>query len=210
MGVSRWVERRLRQMIIQGDLAPGARLVETKIGDLLGVSKTPVRDALTSLAKTGLVEAQPFRGSQVVEITPRLVDEVLEMRAMLERDAVERALSRLAQEDLDQLDALAHRIEEAAQAREFHRVVEYDARFHRRLIEVGEHRLLMEFWSYLEPRIQLIQSYGRMRSPHPPPGSDLQSHQAYVAALRTGKVSAALDAVNRHIENGRRRIYSMF
>lgn len=210
LGVSRSVERTIRRMIIEGELAPGTRLVETRIGELLGVSKTPVRDALTSLAKTGLVEAQPFRGSQVIEITPTFVDEVLEMRQMLETAAVERSFDRLSAENLEHMESLAVQMEESAQRRDFQSVVERDAEFHRHFFEVGGQRLLLEFWSYLEPRIQLIQSYGRMHSPPTPSGTDLKSHQTYLEAIRSRDVGIARDAVIQHIENGRRRIYSMF
>jgi GntR family transcriptional regulator, rspAB operon transcriptional repressor len=92
--LERRVYERLRDDIVSGELQPGAQLVEARIAEELGVSKTPVREALIRLQRDGLVAIEPYRGARVTQPSPEDVREILELRLLLEcriaRDLAER------------------------------------------------------------------------------------------------------------------------
>jgi GntR family transcriptional regulator, rspAB operon transcriptional repressor len=82
--LERRVYERLRDDIVSGELQPGAQLVEARIAEELGVSKTPVREALIRLQRDGLVAIEPYRGARVAQPSPEDVREILELRRLLE------------------------------------------------------------------------------------------------------------------------------
>jgi DNA-binding GntR family transcriptional regulator len=121
----------LRQMILAGDAGAGARLGETEMAELLGLSRTPVREALQRLDSDGLVELMPHRGARVVSWTPGDLEEIFELRGQLEPYGAARAARRgLSPEVLAQLDGLCGQMEACADARDFPRLAELNSRLH--------------------------------------------------------------------------------
>ena len=97
---------RLRALIIEGELAPGARLNERELSERLGVSRTPLREAFRMLAADGLLVQLPNRGAQVVALSPDDVRHAFEVMASLEGLSGELAAARLTDRDLTDLRAL--------------------------------------------------------------------------------------------------------
>ena len=96
----------LRQGILRGLLPPGLRLMEIQLAKQLGVSRTPVREAIRMLELEGLVTTIPRKGAEVAEITPKDLQDVLEVRCALEALAVELACKTITDEDLQRLRAV--------------------------------------------------------------------------------------------------------
>src|SRR5690606_22910331 len=103
------------ERIVSGELRPGSHLIEATIAQELGISKTPIREALRALPETGLVEVIPYRGAFVREITPEFMQEVLTLRSHLETYAATLALPNLTEEDLGMMLAVAGEMEELTQ-----------------------------------------------------------------------------------------------
>ena len=103
----------LRRGIMQGDLKPGERLMEIKLANRLGVSRTPIREAIRMLELEGLVVMIPRKGAQVAEITEKDLKDVLEVRMGLEELAVKFACQRITEEQLDNLYHASRKFEEA-------------------------------------------------------------------------------------------------
>ena len=97
------VFKTLREAIITGDLKPGERLMEIKLANELGVSRTPAREAIRKLELEGLVLMIPRKGAVVAEITEKSLRDVLEVRGSLEELAVELACERITQEQIEEL-----------------------------------------------------------------------------------------------------------
>lgn len=93
----------LREMILDGRLKPGEHLVETEFCAALGISRTPLREALKSLESEGLLALNPRRGAYVTKMTDRDVSELFEVISDLERLAVSRAVERMSEADLNRL-----------------------------------------------------------------------------------------------------------
>jgi GntR family transcriptional regulator of vanillate catabolism len=136
---------RIRQMILVGDLAPGARVVEAAIADQLGLSRTPVRQALPVLAQEGLLIAQSTRGYLVRAFSPQELLDAVDLRGVLEGQAARtiaergapRALIRQLRECLEAGDAIFAKQQVVAEDAEAYGAM--NARFHALIVE-GSHR----------------------------------------------------------------------
>ena len=93
----------LRKAILRGELAPGERLMELQLSERLGVSRTPIREAMRKLELEGLVVMVPRKGAEVAKISERSLKEVLEVRRALEELAVELACERMTEEEFEEL-----------------------------------------------------------------------------------------------------------
>jgi DNA-binding GntR family transcriptional regulator len=132
----------IREQIISGEYAMGARLGEAELATALGVSRTPIREALRRLSADGLVEAEANRGARVASWTPDDLDQIYELRALLEGHAAARAATRVTPEDLEQLAELCDRMEEAVAAGitrsdNLDTLADGNRRFHARIMAVA-------------------------------------------------------------------------
>ena len=94
----------LRQAILKGELAPGERLMEIQLAEKLGVSRTPIREAIRKLELEGLVLMIPRKGAEVARISEKSLRDVLEVRRSLEELAIELACQRMTEEELEELE----------------------------------------------------------------------------------------------------------
>lgn len=104
------VIERLRDMIVEGAIKAGERLNETALADTLGVSRTPIREALKLLASEGMVELMPNRGARVIALASHEIAELFEVISGLERYAAELAAQRMTKDDFDRLQVTHDRM----------------------------------------------------------------------------------------------------
>jgi DNA-binding GntR family transcriptional regulator len=197
------VARRLRDAIITGRLAEGERLVETVLAEQFGVSRSPVREALTQLMGEGLVvDGSSARGTYVWVPTPADVDEIFSVRAMIETLAAEWVIDRLTEADFDQLDARMAEQERAIARCDLLRIIDEDRLFHETLCLRAEHRRLALLWAHIVPQWQVLvyrrlqRDVGRVADTVP------QDHCAIVDALRRrdlARVTALHRAINLRV-----------
>ena len=133
----------LRQAILRGELKPGERLMEIKLAKRLGVSRTPIREAIRMLELEGLVVMIPRRGAAVAQITKQDLEDVLEVRCSLEELAVELACTRITGQELAHLHAALKEFEAACDANDIKTLAEKDVSFHDIIFEsTGNQRLI--------------------------------------------------------------------
>jgi DNA-binding GntR family transcriptional regulator len=140
----------LRQMIIDGELAPETELNQVGIANQLGVSRGPVREALGQLEQEGLVHSIPYKGVFVTSLTRRDVEELYSVRMALETMAVERAFDRITEDDLAKLNQIVNEMSLAAKDQDLQRLVRIDLDFHEHLVIVADHDLLYKLWKQVE------------------------------------------------------------
>ena len=140
----------LRQMIIDGELAPDTELNQVGIANQLGVSRGPVREALGQLEQEGLVHSIPYKGVFVTSLTRRDVEELYSVRMVLETMAVERAVDRITEDDLAKLNQIVNEMSLAAKDQDLQRLVRIDLDFHEHLVIVADHDLLYKLWKQVE------------------------------------------------------------
>ena len=149
--LSSQVKDRILTWIVQGDLPPGSRLVETRLAQQLGTSQAPVREALRDLATLGFIETQPYKGSWVRKPTKRELIEAVEVRAELEGLAARLAAVRRTDKCVEELEELLAAMAEAADRGDAHEQAQKNTQFHARIIEATENETLQRHWSMLEP-----------------------------------------------------------
>lgn len=120
----------LRQAILRGELKPGERLMEIQLANKLGVSRTPIREALRKLELEGLVHMVPRKGAEVADITEKSLRDVLEVRKALEELSVQLACEKITEEEIDKLRRAAVRFKETLQDQDVTKIAEADVEFH--------------------------------------------------------------------------------
>ncbi len=133
----------LRKAILRGELKPGERLMEIKLANRLGVSRTPIREAIRMLELEGLVVNIPRRGAQVAKITEKDLKDVLEVREGLEEMAIKLACIRISKEQLDALYEASRNFEKEIHTPDLTRIAELDEKFHALIYQAsGNDRLV--------------------------------------------------------------------
>ncbi|MHA6793193.1 GntR family transcriptional regulator [Pseudonocardia bannensis] len=194
----------VREMILRGDVAPGLRLGEVELAERLGVSRTPVREALTRLAAEGLVEISPNRGARVTSWSIAELEGVFDLRAALEPRATARAVSRADAADLAALDALATEmlaVGSPGPGQDLDALVPLNREFHGRLVTLADHPALAAALAgaiHAPIVLRNFHAYGDaslLRS--------LSHHAEIVAAARAGDPEWARAVMTAHIHNAR-------
>ena len=143
----------LRDAILTGKLVPGERLMENQLADKLGVSRTPVREALRMLELENLVELVPRKGAQVLDMSEKDITNILEVRSALEGLATSVACKKMSKEDLQQLKNMEADFEKAVADNDVERFVDIDEDFHDLIFAATENDKLISIFRNL--RIQL-------------------------------------------------------
>ncbi|MCU0909157.1 MAG: GntR family transcriptional regulator [Rhodobacteraceae bacterium] len=186
---------RLRRAIITGKLRPGAVLVETALAEQMNVSRAPVREAIAILESDGLVETEAYRGKRVKPLTVREVEETWSMRQTFEVMAVRRILDRGV--DAGALWDPCRAMQAAASVGDREALILADERFHRTLIGLSDHHLLLQSWNALYLRIHQIMALRNRRD-----SDDLAeiagNHPPIVQALEAGDTRVAVRLISDH------------
>lgn len=194
----------LREAILRGELAAGAHLGEVELAERLGVSRTPVREALSRLASEGLVEVLPHRGARVVTFSPDDLDGIFDVRLALEPRATGRAAGRATADDLAALDDLARRmlvVGSPGPDQDLDALVPLNREFHARLLDVAAAPALSGALANVMHTPVVLRTFHTYdaASLH----RSLAHHAEIVAALRARDADWASAVMRSHIGNAR-------
>ena len=183
--------------ILKARLAPGDRIVETRIAQQFGVSQAPVREALRDLEMFGFVVSSPFRGAQVRQISVDDLVQIYPIRAVLEGLAAREAAVRIDAPSLTRLEELLVAMRKAASRGDSRRVLEANIAFHLAIVEASGNRLLRQFWD----RMRLATTTFLTASmTHRSLRELAERHVPVLEALRARDSDAAEQAMRQHIE----------
>lgn len=194
----------LRDLILAGSLAAGAKLGEAELATRLDVSRTPVREALSRLAAEGLVEIVPNRGARVTRWTDDDLEQIFELRLRLEPYAVGLAVPQLSTEDLDELDDLAQRmvrLGKPGRGQDLDGIVQLNRQFHRTLITRAANPTLASALLSVTHAAVVNQNFHNY-SPAAL-GRSLAHHVEIVAAARAGNPEWANSVMRSHLYNAK-------
>jgi DNA-binding GntR family transcriptional regulator len=188
----------LREAIVLGQLGPGEPLPEARIGEQLGVSRAPIREALTLLERKGLVRFDHRGTARVSEFTVEDIRELGLMRVALEPLATRLACERFTPE-LE--ETLLANLEETQSAESLPEVTRLDVEFHRILFQASGHQRLLNSWEALAPQIRLVMGrYHRRIESRTQKTRDLthKNHLPLLAAVKSGDPAAAERVAHDH------------
>jgi DNA-binding GntR family transcriptional regulator len=194
----------LRQGILDGTYAPGARLGEADLAVALGVSRTPVREALRRLGSEGMLSTLPNKGARVRTWTTSELSDISDLRALLEGHAARQAATRVTDADIAGLDDLATRMEAAAAdgtAADIDLITELNRAFHNTVIAASGNVLLPELMHSLL-HVPVISGTYRRYSPARMQQS-MRQHRELVDALRAGHPAWAEAVMRVHVLSAR-------
>lgn len=194
----------IRDAIQKGILEPGERLMEVQLADELGISRTPVREAIRKLEQEGYVIMMPRRGTYVADVSVRDVKEIFEIRSALESLATGLAARRIEPEELEKLQDLLLEVQKHAKKNDIEKIVEADVAFHGLIYQVSRNERLVGIINNL--REQLARFRTRSMSYPGRLEKTLDEHNEMFEAIADGDVSAARDAAERHMESAEKTL----
>jgi DNA-binding GntR family transcriptional regulator len=193
--LSAQVKDRMLQWILEGELRPGARIIETRVARQLGTSQAPVREALRDLATLGLVEMHPFRGARVREPAAQELIEAMELRGELEAIAARHAVEHVDEPALGRMRELLEQMRASAARGDAHAQALQNSEFHRCVISASRNQTLQRLWSMLEP-------FATTYLTATVPGADLhwlaERHVVILEALEARDPERAAEAMRTH------------
>jgi len=204
-----WVTVSLREAILSGYFKPGEKIDQDLIAKELGVSRTPVREAVMMLEAEGFVEVRPRRGAFIVTLSPRDIQEICEIRGLLEAEAVRQVTPLISDSVLDDIEEFLSETQVRFEAGDVAAHFESDIYFHETIVGLAENKLLREVLSGLTNRIARLRQFAQAQ-----PGQHLvesfKEHRAILEAMRRRDAEAAGEAMRMHLENSalRLRIYA--
>jgi len=190
----------LRERIAKGRLKPGSRLIELEISRELGVSRSPVREALLRLAEEGLVEILPYRGAIVVPLDEARLTELLEYRLALEHFALERLVERADRNAIARLRDRVEKLRAAIGRNDREAAVDADLGIHRETISLAGNGLVERAYEGLIAQIRL---YIDATSAQYESADDLATeHEELLAAVERGDLGTSRKLLDEHILHG--------
>lgn len=189
----------LRQAILTGEFAPGERLMEIALAERLGVSRTPVREAIRKLELEGLVVMIPRKGAEVARITERDLRDVLEVRCALEELAATIACDRITKEGKDDLKNALSEFKEAIDSKEITAIVAKDVEFHDVIFATTANDRLVQIVNNLREqiyryRVEYVKDFGYH-------DVLVQEHEEIVDAITKNDKERAIKTMKTHIYN---------
>ena len=198
------VAQRLRQMLVENRIPPGAKLNERELCEALNVSRTPLREAIKMLAAEGLVELVPNRGAIAVALTEADVINTFEVMAGLESQSGELAAQRITDEELAEIRALHFEMMAAYTRGDLSAYYSLNARIHRAINAAAKNPVLTATYNQVNARLQAL----RFRSNQD--GSKWKravgEHEKMIEALSTRDPAAMREVLLTHLTNKRNTV----
>lgn len=193
------VFKTIRREILMGNIKPGERLREVALAQQLGVSRTPVREAIRMLELEGLVKMVPRKGAEVANITEKDLTDALEVRNALEKLAIELACEKITEEQIDRLKENVKEFEKAIPGHDAAKLAQIDEKFHDIIFEATDNPRLIQLLNNLRQQLYRyrlecfkdVETHQQL----------LQEHLTIITNIENHNVSEATNNIAAHITN---------
>ena len=189
----------LREAILKGELQPGERLMELQLAAKLGVSRTPIREAIRMLEQEGLAVTIPRRGAEVAKMTEKDMKDVLQVREALDELAVSIACELITDEELEKLAEAVKNFEEAIDTKDIKQIAETDIVFHDIIYQASRNPKLVTILNNLREQIYRYRiQYLKDEKNYP---TLLEEHREILAGLMKKDKKLVTDRMRKHVIN---------
>ena len=189
----------LRRAILRGELKPGERLMEIQLANKLGVSRTPIREAIRKLELEGLVLMIPRKGAEVAEITEKNLRDVLEVRCALEELAVQLAWERIDKRGIKELHTAADRFRDVLGSDDITQIAQADEAVHDVVFTATDNERLIQLLNNLREQMYRYRiEYLKKKECYP---QLLGEHEAIISAIERHDKEKATRITGQHINN---------
>lgn len=187
----------LKKQILTGEILPGDRMMEVELADIMGVSRTPVREAIRKLEKEGLVTIEPRKGAYASNVSIKDMVDVLEVRQGLEAMAASIASGRITEEQKEELLSVIENYKKAVESEDIEKIIDYDEAFHSKIVSISGNKTLMQVFSMVQElalRFRYIYYEDFKRYENMP-----KEHQLIEEAILSGDAEQARIAAQEHV-----------
>ena len=189
----------LRKAILRGELKPGERLMEIQLANKLGVSRTPIREAIRKLELEGLVLMIPRKGAEVAQITEKNMQDVLEVRKALEELSVQLACERITPEQVEEMKMAAEDFRKVLKSGDVTKIAEAGVKFHDIIFAATNNQRLITLLNNLREQMYRFRvEYLKQKECYP---QLLEEHDKLIALISGGEVEEACELMGCHIDN---------
>lgn len=189
----------LRKAILRGELKPGERLMEIQLANKLGVSRTPIREAIRKLELEGLVLMIPRKGAEVAQITEKNMQDVLEVRKALEELSVQLACERITPEQVEEMKMAAEDFRKVLKSGDVTKIAEADVKFHDIIFAATNNQRLITLLNNLREQMYRFRvEYLKQKECYL---QLLEEHDKLIALISGGEVEEACELMGCHIDN---------
>jgi DNA-binding GntR family transcriptional regulator len=199
------IEQQVRNAILRGSLSPGEHLVETTIAEQLGVSRAPVREALSALEREGVILYVPRKGYFVIDFTPKDIEEIYSLRLMLEIGALRRSIHRFSNSAINELQQIVDDLGEAVrEERGQNEVATLDLSFHELICQQADHSRLYSAWNNMRLQTWLLIGL-TSKTEYDYPDQPKEFHQNILDAILDQDLERAEELLRSHILDAQQR-----
>ena len=193
------VFKTLREAILRGDLKPGERLMELQLAAKLGVSRTPIREAIRMLQQEGLAVTIPRRGAEVAAMTEKDMEDVLQVREALEILAVQLASEKITKEQIAELEERLKAFEQAVETAEVKQIAQSDIDFHDLIYTAAENPRLVVLLNNLREQIYRYRvEYLKDEKNYP---RLIEEHRQIMQGLKERNEQYVVEMRKKHMDN---------
>lgn len=194
----------LREAIVAGELKPGERLLEVKLADKMGVSRTPVREAIRKLELEGLVVMLPRKGAHVANLSAKDIANVLEIRAALDALATVLAANRITDSELKELERIHEQFISCVEKNNIQGAIKKDVEFHDAIYRAARNEKLVQvsgnLWEQVQRfRVVYLRDYDSVKAV-------IKEHSDILKAISAKDADAARICASRHIKSQEEKI----
>lgn len=186
----------IKQQIAAGQLNPGDRIVETKLAQELGISQTPVREAIRRLQGEGIITVVPNKGPMVCTLDKKDVFEIYSVRSMLEGLAIRLAVQNASDDELDELERFYHKMKDKLQDETVTYLLDDSLHIHETIMGLSRHSRLIATYQSISFQIHLV---NRMLGTKKTKQNEVLQHGELIEALRRREPDAAELTMRKHI-----------
>ena len=189
----------LREAILKGELKPGERLMELQLAAKLGVSRTPIREAIRMLEQEGLAVTIPRKGAEVAKMTEKDMEDVLQIREALDELAAKIACEQISEEQLEELVATMHEFEESTKTDNVKKIAEADVKFHDIIYQsTGTPKLVNMLNNLREQMYRYRVEYLKDENNYP---TLMKEHKDIVEGLVRKNKTQVTETMHQHVKN---------
>lgn len=193
----------LVELVLTGQLEPGQRVTEKSLSEMLGISSTPIREAMRKLEHDGFLESVG-NSFQIISLKPADIDALYLLRKTLETLALQAAMEQVGTAAIAELERIQRMAEEAAARSDYLALVQINTEFHDQILKMAGNRWLEQTVGFVRRPLLLARLQVTLNEQHLP--RILRDHGRILEAIKQGNLETAVAALHQHMENDREQM----
>lgn len=190
----------IKHRLLNLEFPPGSRIREDLIAEDIGMSRTPVREAINQLVSEGLINSTPRKGLFFIDLTMEEINDIIDVREQLECLAVKKCIDRIDENGLNRLEEIIKSAEESLRQEDYKMCNELDSSFHQEIVQSTGNRKLIQYLKEVEDFMHIARAMEKMTLARQRVEKSLEQHWSIFDSIKARDKTAATEALIRNIE----------